>query len=1199
MRHISIERIAFTGLMAMTLGLVPTTAARAADLALSDIPLFIELDVKPNLVVTLDDSGSMQGCGIWDQGISEADIENKSGMTSSEVNALAYNPHIEYVVPVDADNVSLGVPSFTSAWVDGYSQGSGTRNLSTSFLPCWNNLTDWRTTPLSAQIAYYHTFSGDPQNSADLNNSGLFTKIVVGSAADASLFDGQLNESNLEKQNFANWFSYYRNRLTTMKSAAGRGFVDGNLQGRIRIAYQTLWGLNADQNTRGDVSPMKQFDGQARVDFFDWLYGIQNAGGTPLRYALDKVGHYYQDQKIASTAPGHGYASMAAIDSPWAFEPGVNADPELPCRQAFHALLTDGAWNNDAGVSGNVDNTTKDYPETLASGDTKYDTAVLTAPYKDANSDTLADNAFFYWINDLRPDLANTVPPFIREPVPHPITSKIDDNPRNDPATWQHMVNFTIGFGVDGSLDFPNAYDDLLNGTQNWGTNTIDDLWHAAINSRGAYLSAKNPQQLVDVFTVTLKDVFARVSSGASVALNSASLDTNSRLYQARFDSGEWSGTVLAFDIDDVTGAIVTPEAWDAGALLTTKVQGTGWDTSRVVVTFDGTGGVPFRWASLPATMQTELNKNGEGIADAAGAEQGQARLEYLRGSEANEGAGNNYRLRSGGKLGDIVNGAPAFVEAPAFNYPDSLEPVAAYSAFRTANQMRTPMVYTGANDGMLHGFNADSGQELVAYVPRIVVPNLTRLTSKSYAHRFFVDGPPTVGDVFYSNAWHTVLVGGLRKGGQGIYALDVTDPAQFGSEATAATLVRWEFTDANDADLGYSYSRPAIARMKNGQWVAVFGNGYNNTAADGNVSTFGNAVLFIVDIETGALIKKIDTGAGMAADPSGNSRPNGLATASPVDVDGDRIIDYIYAGDLFGNLWKFNVTSSDPNAWGVAYAGDPLFVATDATGTPQPITTRPEVGFHPVFKTGSAVFANGGYMIYFGTGQYIETGDNKTTNVQTQTFYGIWDPDRATLPPSFDRAHLLEQQIEGETTVTIGSEDFDVRLTSNNNITWRDDPLVDAGGDMGWFMDLINIGASPAVNNGERQVTESILRPDGRIVFTTLIPSGSSCEFGGSGFLMELDVSDGSRLSDPPFDFDNDGVFDTVDNGFGVNVAPGGVRSRSGAPATPGILPAANQREEYKYLSGTDAGKIDIIHESATAGSLSKGTRESWRQLQ
>ncbi len=1194
MRHSSdFERFTVTGLMALALGIVSAPGAGAAELALSDAPLFIDLNVDPNVVVTLDDSGSMRRCGIWDQGIAEVDIEDKHGMTASEVNQLAYNPNIEYSVPRDANDKPLNELSpsiFADAYIDGYNPAAGKVDLSSAFRPCWSSLTNFRATPLAAQAAYYHVFSGDPQNSADLNNPALFDQIVVGSASDTSGFGTTAAE---KQQNFANWFSYYRNRLTTMKSSAGRGLNAGNLEGRIRIAYQTLWGLSGDANNRRDISLTKPFEGQGRVDFFNWLYGIQNAGGTPLRYALDKVGRYFQDQKIASTSPGHAYTGMAAIDSPWAFIPGQILEPELPCRQAFHVLLTDGAWNNDAGVSGNVDNTATNYPELLENGDATYDPE---APYRDANSDMLADTAFHYWVTDLRTDLLNDVPTLTRDPTPHPLTGEVVDNPRNDPATWQHLVNFTVGFGVDGDRDFPGDYDALLDGTQTWGSNRVDDLWHAAINSRGAYLNGKNPQELVDIFAVTLEDVLGRTSSGAAVALDSNSLNADSRLYQARLNSGDWSGTVLAFDIDETSGAVLTPEVWDAGALLTTKVAGSGWDTSRHVITFDGTSGVPFRWANLAPDLQAELNKNGQGIADLPGSEQGEARLEYLRGSQQHEGSGNNYRVRGGGKLGDIVSSAPVFVAAPAFNYPANLES-ASYSTFRVANQNRTPMVYVGANDGMLHAFNAANGQEVIAYVPRAVYPDLTRLTSLVYPHRFYVDGTPTVGDVFYANAWHTVLVGGLRKGGQAIYALDVTDPSSF-TEASAGTLARWEFSDTDDADLGYTYSRPAIVRMGNGKWAAVFGNGYNNTEADGNASITGNAVLFIVDIENGNLIKKIDTTVGTAADPTGASRPNGLATPAPVDVNGDRTVDYIYTGDLFGNLWKFDVRDADPANWDVAYGGSPLYVAKDAGGNVQPITTRPEVSLHPVFQNGSDFFANGGYLIYFGTGQYLEPSDNTTVGAQTQTFYGIWDPDKTTLPPAMARASLLAQQITDEGTVTVNGVQVEARLTSNNGpINWRADPLVNDGNDMGWFMDLINTGAASPNNLGERQVTTPVLRPDGRIVFTTLIPSGSTCMFGGSGWLMELDATDGSRLGDPPFDFDNDGVFDVVDFGVVTNVVPSGVRSTGGAPATPAILPAG-EGEEYKYISGTDAANIQVIHEKSPPGLLGSGTRESWRQI-
>ena len=324
--------------------------------------------------------------------------------------------------------------------------------------------------------------------------------------------------------------------------------------------------------------------------------------------------------------------------------------------------------------------------------------------------------------------------------------------------------------------------------------------------------------------------------------------------------------------------------------------------------------------------------------------------------------------------------------------------------------------------------------------MPSSVYPQLQSLSSKTYAHQYFVDGSPTAADVFYGSQWHTVLVGGLNGGGQGIYALDVTYPAAATgvtnvsgwstfSETNAASLVLWEFTDRDmnstsstntnfDADLGYTYSQPAIGKMANGKWAAIFGNGYNNTNADGAASTTGNAVLYVVDVQTGQLIKKFDTKKGMASSPN-TTTPNGLASPAIVDVDGDEIIDYIYAGDLQGNMWKFDVTNTNPSQWDSAYKSGsnpvPLFTALMGS-TPQPITERPEVGEHP----------EGGYLVYFGTGKYIETGDNSGTGQTTQTFYGIWDNGAAV---GNSRSPLLQQQILAE--VSSNSELW--RLTSNN----------------------------------------------------------------------------------------------------------------------------------------------------------------------
>ncbi len=262
------------------------------------------------------------------------------------------------------------------------------------------------------------------------------------------------------------------------------------------------------------------------------------------------------------------------------------------------------------------------------------------------------------------------------------------------------------------------------------------------------------------------------------------------------------------------------------------------------------------------------------------------------------------------------------------------------------------------------------------------------------------------------------------------------------------------------------------------------------------------------------------------------------------------------------------------PGNWDKAYGG-PLFVAKDDGGTVQPITTRPEVGLHPKRRTGGA-FNNGGYMIYFGTGKYLESNDNGAIGTQTQTFYGIWDPDLASAP-SYDRwslnRNLLQQKILEEVAVNVNGVDADVRITTDNAIAWASDPLnPGAGQHVGWYMDLLNTENGNLDPKGEKQVTTPVLR-DGRIIFTTQLPSGPVCDFGGDGWLMELDGADGSRLIGAPFDIDGDGVFDLVADGNGNMVPPGGIKSTGGALSTPGILDRGDGTE-FKYMSGTEPAR-------------------------
>ena len=697
------------------------------------------------------------------------------------------------------------------------------------------------------------------------------------------------------------------------------------------------------------------------------------------------------------------------------------------------------------------------------------------------------------------------------------------------------------------------------------------------------YFYVINPGALED----SLNKAFVAIlesSSASSVATNSSSLNTGTRLYQARFNSQNWSGQLLSYQLNNTTGQIIQPPVWDAGQIINTQSPST-----RQIITYDRdtAGGMAFTWSAINGltdkTQRDALNAGNPG--DSRGVD----RVAYLRGDATNEGfAATNFRQRPTSKLGDIVNSNPWYVGAPQAGYPDP-----AYQSFRTTYLGRTPHVYVGANDGMLHGFNANTGNEVIGYVPGKVYTNLSKLTDQNFSHRYFVDGSPMVGDAQVGGGWKSVLVGGLNAGGQGYYALDVTDPTQF-SESNAANLVLWEFTDKDDPDLGYTYNQPMpisdqvpdaaqIRKMKNDKWAVIVGNGYNNSKAEtGEIvctasstptgcttSLTGHAVLYILFLQgpasgtwtPGTNFIKIDTGAGSL------SSPNGLATPLPVDIDGDDVVDYVYAGDLQGNLWKFNLTDSNPANWTVALSGSPLFTAKDASNNVQPITSAPVVTPHP----------NGGFMIDFGTGKYLEGADIDPSNFpyKTQTLYGIWDKGDGTTVAG---STLVQQTVIG----TVNNNGTTYRLTSQNPIDWI--------AQKGWYLDL--------PTSGERVAYNPLLR-FGRFVAVTLIPSNSPCEFGGTSWLMELDYLTGSRLATSPVDVNGDTKFSEADL-VTISTESGGQKGAvSGIPLTIGITPTPTiisncAGGECKEFSGT-SNATQTVTESVPLGV--KG-RINWIEL-
>ena len=711
-------------------------------------------------------------------------------------------------------------------------------------------------------------------------------------------------------------------------------------------------------------------------------------------------------------------------------------------------------------------------------------------------------------------------------------------------------------------------------------------------------LFASNQAAFQTAIQGIVSDILSRTGAASSVALNTGTWTTTSSLYQAKFQVGvsssDWYGQLLSFAINP-DGTTATTATWNSGTVINAQ----NYDTGRTILTIKPSSGagIAFRWPSVPATpTATELDTSQvtalntvNGTADTQGA----ARLNYLRGSTADEGTGNNYRTRPESKLGDIVNSAPYYIAAPAFAYTDSFES-APYSTFYNTYKTRTPMVYVGANDGMLHGFDANTGNEKIAFVPSAVFPNLSLLTTTNYSHRWYVDGSPTVGDAFFGSAWHTMLVGGLRGGGRGVYALDVTDPAAFAETpaTTPGSIVKWEFdvskdTTANDPDtdataqyaLGYTFSQPSIVKMNNGKWAAIFGSGYNNAEPGTYQNANGYAVLYIIDIETGAVMRKINTQVGSCT-VNGVTINNGLSTPAPVDVTGDGITDYIYAGDLCGNIWTFDVTSATPSSWVSKYKSGttpkPLWTAVDASGNVQPIMVRPEVAKMPTSLNG--------VLVLFGTGLYLQASDNSST--AQQSFYGIWDklPNSST-QPNISRSNLLQQSV---TSTITGGDGNTYRITSDTITgSTTTPPGIDYTTKNGWRMDF----PSPPLGFGaERQITDPVLS-NGKIIFATSLPNSNVCTYGGDGWLMELDALSGSMLSYPVFDTNGDNLINPTD-------ARNGGRHIAGMPSSPGILGGAggssSSQLENKYLNLT-SGTIQRLLEKS--GGLGSG-RVSWREI-
>jgi len=1082
-------------------------AAAAPEFEIAPYPLFLSTSVKANLMVIFDNSQSMDATmgGMVISGNDPTTRANIArGVLRNVIDANRYSFNWGLTTFETTSNVLYSTQAYylgrdtTMVYTNDCVNGVSATNAG---LRCIAN-------PHTANGFNFITYekAGDDSDVNDVYYTNDTTKVYGRGLGGASFDLCATRQPNTSWA--AGSFSGCQNLTFTPTDA---GFFPQAPYSRALFLTRG-WGYNGDITGRGNIVQPVQADTDAHFNRLQTLLGnetntntaeIKNAAVfTPLTGSLQTVRDYYrQGQSSTRKSP------ISEI-----------------CQSNYVVLTTDG---NPTGRTDGQQYSPNQWVNT-------FDAATNTWTWGQAQQDVFAQ------ITALRSTQ---------------LTGANLSNPALAGETFD-IKTYVIGMG-----------DTVANASSVAALNEMARLGNAYPT---AFLGSSTAE-LQNAFQTIVGDIQAKTGAGAAVALNTGTWATGSSVYQARFNSTDWSGNLLAFPVT-AAGAIGTTPTWDAAS----RVRAQNWDTGRRIMTYKPSGalgqrGIRFRWPADPAapspaeldtSQSAELNRDAAGTTDGFGAE----RLTWLRGNAANEArncatppcAAPQFRNRAATPLGDIVNSAPYFVAAPAFGYFDDFESQP-YSTFVANYRNRTPVIYVGANDGMLHAFNATTGAEIFAYVPAALYPSLSQLTSPGYSHRYYVDGSPTVGDVFYGNAWHTLLASGMRSGAKGLFALDVTDPNNF-SEGTAASVVRWEF---QDADLGHVYSQPLIVKTNNGRWSVIVGGGYNV----GNAS--GRAYLFVIDAETGALVRKIDTGAGTALSP------NGLSSPAAIDSNGDGIVDVVYAGDMDGNLWKFDLLSDTASSWVLGNGAAALF----STPGGQPITARPDVTRHP----------RGGYLIGFGTGRYFAIGDHGNTSAQS--VYAILDSGTAATVTLTD----LQQQTIVETAARAG---VDYRLSTHavgppaDSTVTGDDAIARTNffaTKKGWYLNL--------PTSGERVVADARFRA-GRLILVSMIPDTSAvCSFGGSGWLLEFDAITGNRLATATFDTNNDLVVNAADYLPFTSSGVGGSNNVSGRrlgaiSAAPGFL--VSGKLDLRLLSRADGGVETVI---ASPG-LARDGRAMWREV-
>lgn len=1180
-------------------------------------PLVSQTWVPPNLVVTLDDSGSMRDecipaarCvrsgvngvnvgSVWrpqerrtngsyrkspvDNFLIQPATYNPDSLfarkiRSSNTNSAYYNPQRRYLPWLNADgtsyaNANVGAAPFDPNEPDVTLDLSQAITTTTVFCNGVDESNCSEGTETFDPAQYYVQSDGTSGNSVsdfvqyNINSTGAtFTKYP-----DRIDCAGTSCTQTEERQNFANWFTYYRNKWLTAKAVISNTFSVippetrlgyGKLSKSYRVTSggQSVLSSPVDGEATGTIERgVRPFTGDARTAFYRWLLDndlTTTSSGTPLRGALKDVGGYYMRTDNAG---------------PWGEVPGgTSTAAHIICRRALHLLITDGGWTDNSNgralelgyarlsSGANLD------PNGLigVQADNSYG-----APFGDTSINTLADVAMYYWKTNLRSDIPGSL-------TGVPINAQ--ESALGREATWPHLVNYVIGFGVQGTLANPDDAPALKAGTKSWPAPTptnelskIDDLWHAAWNSGGQYFRASDPKALGDSLQTVIDSMRQITSSDVPLVMPSRYV-TSTFTYIPSYQTRVWSGDLQAFSFDSVTGdRAKTPDGiyldpiWSAAERLKRQDYAT-----RNIVTMNPANNekMAFDYASM-------RSQNVDALLNSPNSAQTQNLIDYLRGRSDLNSA---YRTRGNGPLGDIVNSAPLLVlddEDASYDFlpPPSAGTRGAYRLFLLHKKKRRGLVFVGANDGMLHAFDARTGDETFAYIPKTILGSIYRLSEPSYSHRYFVDGPLVEADVYDSNliqsatvtGWRNLVIGTGGAGARNIFAINVPVRADGNSNtayAPGTSDILWEINNAdpNFSDLGAVLQKPSVGMMRDGTWVVVVGNGY--------VDNNGTAKLFIINALTGAFIKSI---------PIQTTGNNGLGGVRLV-LDLHRQITAAYAGDLQGNLWKFDFSSRNPSDWGLAFGGNAFYTAKNNDNQVEPITVTPSYLAHP----------QGGNLVLFGTGKLFENAD--ASDNQGQTLYGLWDRV-ITGQSSANPSDAISAQSAGAAASGATSELVQQTLTAISGTIYysASTNAVNYHSKRGWF---IRLNMNPS---GLRLVFSPQLAV-GKVFFQALSPMGNAASAcaprQGKSVNFVLNPFTGSASPTvPTFDVNGDGAInigDTTYNSSAINAVA--VASND----------TGNSSFSQKVGAGASTVAVTNVAGQKTVAGAKNALRRTWRQI-